>query len=336
MSIFQSRAWRLNWWRQWGDTPGFTRIAPWGDGFLDSVPWLYMDSYRLRRVLPIRCLQLVGSNYRRISTPRSEYGDLPANGEGLSAYRRILQPLAQSGFSEAVFSDLVEGGDFHDALRQWAEENHYYVRPVYEDRAYSVNTSGDFDGYLASLGKNTRLKFYNRRKVISGLGEVCLRNAWSGDVSGFFDVLNGFHRDRWGADCFSERSLRFHLGFLNDLVSEGGEPVLSRLEVDGKLVSVLYNVAFKGTLYNIQSGFLEQFHPKISLGLLHLGYAIEEAFGRDDILSFDLLAGRGKNTDYKRHIATDVLNMISLMIVRAPLAKLAYRLKDVMTSNQRK
>lgn len=328
MSVFQSRAWRLNWWREWGGSAGFSEVESLVGESPRTGPWLYVDRYRLKGILPIRCMQLVGSNYRRISTPRSEYGDLLDTLSVQADYEGMLQSLTRIDFTEAVFSDLLENGVFYQALERWALENKFYVRPVYRDRAYFINTMGSFDRYLTSLGKHTRLKLYNRRKIISGLGEVRVQNAWPQDVSGFFEDLNRFHRHRWGVDCFSERSRRFHRGFLNDLISEGGRPELSCLRVGNELVSVLYNVTFKGVLYNIQSGFLEGFHPKISLGLLHLGYSIEGAFKQNDIFCLDLLAGKGKNTDYKRHIATNERDLVSLMIVRSPLVTCLYKVRD--------
>ncbi|MEO9701059.1 GNAT family N-acetyltransferase, partial [Marinobacter alexandrii] len=115
--------------------------------------------------------------------------------------------------------------------------------------------------------------------------------------------------------------------FLADIEKEGGVPQLSLLSCDQSAISVLYNVEFKGTVYNLQSGYLESFHKKLSIGSLHLGYCIEEAFLDPGVRLFDLLAGGGKNDNYKKRLATDITPLVSVMIVRGTLLKLLYLLK---------
>ncbi|AHI29926.1 hypothetical protein AU14_01120 [Marinobacter similis] len=80
-------------------------------------------------------------------------------------------------------------------------------------------------------------------------------------------------------------------------------------------------------MYNLQSGYSEDFHKKLALGSLHLGYCIEEAFRDPEVRLFDLLAGGGKHENYKIKLATNITPLISVMIVRGKLLKLLYRLK---------
>lgn len=86
---------------------------------------------------------------------------------------------------------------------------------------------------------------------------------------------------------------------------------------DDRVVSVLYNVWYRGVIYNIQAGFVEDFHKKLSLGSLHLGYAIENAFQAKDTHRLDLLAGQGKKEDYKARFSTDQYQFISAMLVKS-------------------
>jgi hypothetical protein len=87
----------------------------------------------------------------------------------------------------------------------------------------------------------------------------------------------------------------------------------------------------RGCIYNIQAGYEEDFHKKVALGTLHLGYAIETAFKDPSVGFFDLLAGEGKKTDYKSHLATDRTSLTTLMVVRSPLFRLLYRMKDSLS-----
>ncbi len=150
----------------------------------------------------------------------------------------------------------------------------------------------------------------------------------SRDPREFFGLLNNFHQRRWGKPVYGSKALAFNTAFVERVVSEGGEPQLMALRCGDQLISLLYNMKYQGCVYNLQSGFEESFHPKLAVGTLHLGYAIERAFQEEGIHSFDMLAGSGKNENYKQRIATEGEPLISLMLVKYPVLKLLYRLKD--------
>lgn len=323
MSLFQSRAWQVAWWSVWGSTPGFERVWSGGQGQSD----LYVDHYRYRRILPIRCLQFVGTNYRRLSTPRTEYNRFSSERSDPSETSTLLTDFLSINWSEAVFRDVFADSSEIDALKALASDNDLLWRVIAADTTYLIDTRGNFGHYCNGLGRNTRLKLYNRRKILQGCGKIECIEAWPDKVTCFFETLNRFHEKRWGSPCFNASSLHFHELFLRSVVPEGGKPQLSMMLCDGKPISVVYNVLFDGTTYNLQSGFIEGFHRKLALGSLHLGYAIEESFSDPAVHTFDLLAGQGKNTNYKAHIATDKRELISVMLVRSRLLKWLYTLK---------
>lgn len=321
MSVFQSQAWQSAWWDTWGDEPGFRLVRPW-DG---EVSGLYESRYRLKGILPVRSLQFVGTSYRNLRTPRTEYNRFcPCAMRGRDLLTEMVQVLEKQPWTEVVFNDLLSGSEELSALVTIAATHKWAFRINAADEGYAVDTRDSFEAYLASLGANSRLRLYNRRKLLEGEGEVRLETAWPSSTEQFFTVLNRFHRARWKKDCVTERSLAFHRSFLTRLEQEGGEPMLSMLLCDGNVISVLYNVWYKGVVYNIQAGFDEQFHKKLSLGSLHLGYAIEDAFQRSDTERFDFLAGEGKNEDYKSRFATENYQFISVMLVKSLLFRALY------------
>lgn len=324
MSLFQSSAWQKAWWEVWGNTEGFQLLQEGGS----CASGLYLDRYNFRSVIPITCLQFVGTNYRRISTPRTEYNSF---GTGTMDAEltddAIRRKLADNAWSEAVFRDIRVNTSEHEALTHLAANSGWLIRTLADDRTYVVDTSGTFEQYLDGLGRSTRLRLFNRRKLLLSLGSVDLSNAWPNSVDTFFELLNQFHVQRWGSVCFNPQSLAFHRLFLEQISEEGGEPELSVLHCDGRPVSVLYNVRYRGCTYNLQAGFFEKFHAKIALGTLHLGYSIEQAFSRVDVHTFDMLAGSGKNENYKTRLATSSQALVSLMLVRSPVLKLLYWLK---------
>lgn len=328
--LFMSRAWRQHWWALWGARAGTLAVVTCADGhgLLGGAP-LYRDRQRLFRGYGYDRMQLIGCSYGALSTPRAEYNSflLRAGSESL-AFDALAQQLERMPWQELVLQDVIVDSPMDQALRGWSIRRGWALREILQDQAYAVNTAGAFEAYLASLGSNTRLKLFNRRKLLATLGVPQVSNLFPERVDEFFDLLNAFHRERWGVDCFGPESLSFHKRLIHSLAQEGAEIDLSLLSLDEKPLSVLYNVRCKDRVYNLQSGYLERFHPKISLGSLHLGYAIKAAFYSADAEHFDMLAGRGKQTDYKRAIANEILALKSYKVVRSPLLRALYWVKD--------
>ncbi|WP_449288217.1 GNAT family N-acetyltransferase [Marinobacter salarius] len=294
-----------------------------------QVSGLYESRYRLKGVLPIRSLQFVGTSSRELRTPRTEHNRFFKDMDGQPVIRGLEQQLESSHWSEAVFSDLRTGSEELSALVTLAATRRWGFRIIAADDGYAVTTSGDFEDYLGALGSNSRLRLYNRRTIFESLGEVRQENLWPTDPKDFFQALNRFHQARWKKDCVTDQSLAFHRAFLSRIEEEGGRPHLSALLCDDRLVSVLYNVWYQGVVYNIQAGFEENFHKKLSLGTLHLGYAIEDAFMQPDTHRFDLLAGKGKKEDYKARLATDSYQFLSVMLVKSALFRALYWMRGI-------
>src|SRR5690606_32546626 len=129
--------------------------------------------------------------------------------------------------------------------------------------------------WLSGLGKNTRLKAFNRRVLF----ERELQGEWGAcsDSDGFLALLNEFHQERWGKACFDAHAVRFHRLLLSRL-SGNQEARLSVLNSRGKVLSVLYDIGAGSRVYNLQAGCSEEVHPRISVGGLQLGSGVEEGF----------------------------------------------------------
>lgn len=326
MSLFQTRAWQDSWWETWGHTSGF-RLLSASDG---RISGLYEDCYRFRGFLPVRSLQFVGTSNRRINTPRTEYNTLISySHEGRDAQQVLEQALLQNRWSEAALTDIRKESIEFRKITDMARRHRWLHRVISEDTAYSVNTVGDFQTYLSELGSNTRLRLFNRRKVLENMGEVKLCEFWPDRTDEFFQILDDLIMRRWGKPSFGGiDGISFQRRFLDKIAAEGGVPNLSVLIINGRALSALYNVAFNGRMYNIHSGFEENFNKKLALGTLHIGYNIEQCFRREDITVFDLLVGTGKNEDYKCRIADRQEPLASIMLVRSPVFKFLYLLKD--------
>lgn len=313
MTLFQTDAWQSAWWKTWGNTPGFTLLTPGGAGHCG----LYLDHYRFKRLIPIRCLQYTGTNYRRLKTPRAEYN------HGI----QYLDDISSIRWDEAVFRDVLRNSDEYNEIIGLGQGLGCMVRTLGRDTAYSIRTSGTFEEFLAKLSSGTRLRVFNRRGLFEGYNPE-RTNYFPDRVPEFFALLNDFHVGRWGKPCFEGSSLLFHQRFLSEWKKKDRDAVLEVLKVDGAPVSLIYDVCFDKVSYNIQAGFDSQFHKKLSLGKLHLGYRIEAAFSDQSTQKYDLLAGWGRAEDYKKSIAGESVELVSLMLVRNPLLMYLYRLND--------
>lgn len=327
MSLFQTDAWQSAWWDVWGREHGLELIRGWGDG----KSGIYTSTYRIKSLLPVRSIEFVGCSYRKIRSTRTEYNTFATAREAPeNAVGQLEQLMDKHPWAEAIFNDLLADSSEVAELRALARKKRWLVRVVASDTAWLVRTDHSFDDYLNALGRNTRLRLYNRRKVLESLGEISLEDMYerNRDPCEFFSYLNDFHQRRWGKPVYNHKALAFNTAFLDRVISEGGKPQLMALRCADQLISVLYNVKYRGRVYNLQSGFEENLHPKLAIGTLHLGYAIERAFREEGTDSFDMLAGSGKNENYKQRLATEGDPLISLALVKHPVLKLLYGLKD--------
>lgn len=243
----------------------------------------------------------------------------------------------------AIGDYLIDGLDWDEMLISYtspqslssrtltvvAEKTQCYMRGEKLLRHYSIDTTGTFEEFVSSLGPNTRRRLCTRRTVLNQLGNVDLVFADEGNLGSQLDKLESLSRKRWDTG-FPPIVRGFYEDLSRDLLSDG-RLRFSTLEVGGRPISALFDVEVDGIEYNIRSAIDTAFDRRVSPGLLHLGYAIEDACRRKHVARYALLAGAGKHTDFKRHIARIVDDFTSIQLVRRPHEKLLYRLYDRLT-----
>ena len=331
LSIFGSWPWIFSWWGTWAknckldlqlysfhaDSERVVAIAP-----------LFLSQVKSRLGITLNQLQVIGNIYPSNTTVLSEYTDLVVSpdyiSEVSSAFTHLLDGIRWDDF--VVPYTTQESFLFKYLQDRRGDFRYFSVRD--EGAGVAIDTSGSFSDYLRGLGKNTRLKLYNRRQLLQSFGSVKIEYANAAGIGEYLSELNGLDRSRWGRDCFGPQSLAFHVEIAGH-ASQRGELKLSRITVNCEVVSVLYNICFNGVEYNIQSAFKQDYHPKISLGTLHLGYAIERAFNDDKIESFDLLYGEGKNTFYKQRLGGDEIQFYTILCGKTYRALLVFRTKVI-------
>jgi GNAT superfamily N-acetyltransferase len=295
--LFMSWQWIVSWWRQWGHALSLqlhVLLVFEQEVIVGIIPFYQYKKRFLKKY------QMIGNAWGLSPTVRSEYTSPIFLRDKTDALYKSLNAYikAQAFNSSFIFSDTLKNA--MPTLSCWEHRM---------DVGYKISVSGDFNDYLLSLGRMTRLKAFNRRMyVIEHYPSVEFQ--WliitRESLDDFFNNLNSFHLLRWGKPCFDRFAVNFHKSFL--LGPMGPNALLSYLRVDGKIVSASYNIKIQDVIYNIQSGYLELFDKKVSLGTLHMGWLIETAFKNQSVNAFDFLAGFGRVEDYKKHYRGDAIH----------------------------
>lgn len=320
--LFLDWDWVQLWWKHFRQPEGESLaclVVLDGDRPIGIAPMM-ISVVRRRPGITLRSAQCVGFRLNDGSGMLSEYLDVvAASGRDHEVRAAVLHELVHArGCQEVVFG-------WSRSVSQWARAVQAIPRArlVQESPqiSYAADLSAGFSHYLASLGASTRRSLYNLRRRLAGRGAVRFHIAPPSELLATLDTMNALHARRWGETAFSGRRLAFH----RELIStwkDLGRIVLSRLYVADVCVSVLYDIRLGGRQYNLQMGFDGSAHPGLSVGLLHLGYAMENA-AEEGVTSYDFLGGRGMRRDYKIHLASNTTPMDSVRIVCGYLPILA-------------
>ncbi|WP_049631526.1 GNAT family N-acetyltransferase [Cellvibrio sp. pealriver] len=321
--IFASHEWVDAWQDAWSDCVDIIALQRHAD------PENCRDGFYTYQLKKLACIKLITLFSAGISTPaspslRSEYFNQDKKHVGA-----LIRSALRFDWDQFYIPDVILGSDeYHEFCKIAHEEN---VKLIIRDQSisYAVQLKHNtFVDYLKGLGSNTRLKLFNKRKKLFLLGDIRIENLWP-NVDAFIDVLNQFHLQRWGRPCYSGRNRVQITRFLNQIALAGGRPDLSIIYCNDDAISAVLDLSYLGRIYNIQSGYREKFQDGISLGTLHFGFQLEKAFssGAD---YYDFMAGNGKNSDYKKSLATHSTTLVSLMLVRSRWLQVLYLANNLL------
>ena len=194
--LFRLPLW-LNAWKQaWGQVAGVIYL---GDEDCPPYRQFYQFTEKKLHILPLTTLVPIGLNSAAIHSIRGEYFCC----ENGHQFEKLLAEVKNCQWDQFYLSDVILNSREHKALQEFCEEHNYSLLIRDYELSYGVDLSQtNFDSYLKGLGKNTRLKFYNRRTKLQGQGKLIVKNIWP-DIDGFIQIINGFHQKRWGKLCFS-------------------------------------------------------------------------------------------------------------------------------------
>jgi CelD/BcsL family acetyltransferase involved in cellulose biosynthesis len=328
--LFLSWDWLTLWWQRFGDAllavPAVLAFYRKGD-LVGLVP-LYRRRVVRSGFLPANSVQLMGVSWRDPGPLISEYLDVIAAAGEIDAVREacVSALMEEAAWTEWVIGFTLAGPQWQEAFVRSVGARRQYVRNLDCMVSYQADLTEGFPAYLRGLGASTRRSMWGLRRRLALHGQVRFELLGPQEIDGAFRDLNRLHQLRWQQPAFTGARLAFHAGLAGRLASRG-ELALSRLRVAGEVVSILYDIRKGPRQYNISMGFNPTFSRSLSLGLIHLGYAMESAAERQ-VTTYDFLAGRGQRSDYKRHLSQRRRELSCIQVLRGRVLPSLYRWHD--------
>lgn len=335
--FFLSWEWMHTWWTSFADSASQLLIYSVYNEQKELVGLapLFVKQVISKRIIKTNRLQFIGSDWYNPKIMRTELLEfISVKSMEKAVISALLDEIShQNQWNELIFSDLRKDSETYQQLSNHTTLKKYYSRKYDSYKSYYLDTQQSFENYLKNLGKNTRLKLFNRRKILQEVGEVNYESFSQLPIEESFKQLNDLHKLRWDKDVFTKQKKLFNLK-LAQLFNDKKSLKFSTLSVNGELCSIQYNFLINDHEYNIQAGFKTNLHKKLALGYLHFGFAIESACNDPNINTYDFLVGEGKNTDYKSHLTTTSLELTHVQIIRGGFAQIFYRLYDSLKSRK--
>jgi predicted N-acyltransferase len=330
--LFMSWLWLYTWWEIFSIEKQhklyLIAVYDKSDILMGLAP-LYQQKLKTYGVSTTR-LQFLGNMWRNPDNIRSEYIDFIIDKD---VYSQVLNILLEAicdikEWDEFVITNHWLKSPTFFEVKEIFFRNNYYLRTLEQGCTHYIDTTGEFKDYLSNLGAKSRSKIYNQRKKLNEHGLVKREKASTKTIKNYFDVLNAFHRNRWGKDVFKNDRLRFH----NKLAMRALDKDMldfDMLTVDGKPISLLYDFIVDNRKYGYQLGLDQDFDKRISVGQLHFGYSIESAF-KNNIIIYDFLRGMGKSKQgYKDNITMPYKETVTLQAIRGVPRKYLYKIYDM-------
>jgi hypothetical protein len=328
--LFLSWEWLTHWWRCFGGTlAASTDIRAFYRGSeLVGIAPLYSRRIVRKGVVPVSSMQFIGLSWRDPAPLMSEYLDvIAARGEAGAVRRACAEALLHEPlWSESVIGFTPAGGEWREAFRSPRRSRPQYIRVLDRSMSYQADLSEGFPAYLRTLGQSTRRSLWSLRRRLADHGAVRFELLSPAQVDAGVEQLNRLHQLRWMQPAFTGARLTFQAGLVGRFAARD-ELAVSQLRVGTEVVSVLYDIRRGARQYNLSMGFNPGLSSKVSLGLIHLGYAMEAAAGRG-VATYDFLAGAGRNRDYKRNLSQAQRELSCVQVLRGPLLPALYRWRD--------
>lgn len=337
--LFMGWEWVMSWWEVFGRGSGgeWAGISAEDEsGATVALCPLFRRTGRLKRTLPVRRMELVGGFWNGPPSVLTQYtqflGEFSSKPGLMNALVEFLD--GRPGWSELVFPMIPLRSQCYAALEDAVQSRGWTLRsaPIRPSRV--VRLKAGFQEYLRSLSHKTRRRLFNQRIRLETLGRVEFKHVGWEDGQDLIELMNRFRTSERGMDALAKPILEFH-GVLASRLHPRGAVRLSYLSLDGSPISVNYALRVGVREYGIQMGYDSTRGRGLSLGLLHLGYALEAA-AADGIISYDLMTGMDEGPDWKDSVANAEVEMSALQVLRGRALSLLYGTFDSLRRRGRR
>ncbi|PYQ11158.1 MAG: hypothetical protein DMF80_22350 [Acidobacteria bacterium] len=288
-SIFLTWEWLHTWWRHLAGRRRLFLLTVRHRGELVAIAPLAFAPPQLKRFLPFRSLQFLGTG-----TVGSDYLDL--------IVRRGWEDAAVTAVAGRLRSEkaMLELHQLRDEALAWRlagclEPEGWKSRQAETDVCPLVPLAGhDWETYLAALGSAHRYNFRRRLRNLQRRFTVewqCVTA--EAERRPALDRLIALHRARWEdrgrSEAFASEGLVSFHEELSRLALARGWLRLLELRLDGRPAASLYGFRYGQSFSFYQSG-LDPSFAKLSVGLVTMGLAIKTAL-EEGAGEYDLLHG---------------------------------------------
>ena len=321
--LFMSWEWLFSWWQVWGNQERdslFIIVITRKKSIIGIVPLMLSNSLSIPYFGGKR-LQFIGSHWKHIPSVRTEYFspifDMEFETESQLEFNNYLSSLNvydEICICDSINCDFMTFEDISTVnktknFKHWQQENSYFV-----------DTTLDFIEYKASLGRNTRKKYFNDQRKLDELDVTNNSNEF--DFINVCNYFNSFHLTRWSNKVFNRKVIAFYTILFK--TSDQLQPKFYYLKTpSNKVLSIVFCIQSSTTLYYIQSGFQKN-HLPFALGKLHLGLVIQDAFFDSRVDKLNLLAGGGKSSNYKQFLTERFDTFKTFSILKTQKAKISH------------
>ena len=301
-SIFCTWEWQYNWWCQYGKgRPLRILVINENDNITAILP-LFIRSERFMRIRHVSILSLIGTGS---DTSPDYLGLINASQQS----EQMLDLLVDAIFNIEAEWDCLEMSNMKtcsglaEKISQRCKENHYPVSLHNDYKIPYIKFNNSWDDYLLELSSNRRADIRRCRRKFESKSKARFY-VWKDEenLSFAFDTLIKLHHKRWGADeesssFLSAEYVSFHFSIISELFNKDFVR-LCCLELDGKIIAMLYCYYWNKKFYYFQGGF-DPDYSNLKPGAVLMAYSIEQAI-KEGAEIFDMLKGDYK---FKRSLA---------------------------------
>ena len=299
-ALFQSFSWLSLRWHSFGrpedGEPVSVYAAHDADRLVGLMPLHHARKTR-RWPLNYKSASFMGNRRRESRGMLTEYQDVIAEHGREQDVREACQRafLTDNTDAELSIGWTKAAAPWQKAFAAQRRNILRYTRIIDPQTSYQANLSEAFTNYTNGLTANARRALLKQRSRLLKQGTVVSTRLAPGNFSTGLAKSNELHSTRWGKAAFSGKKIQFHEGLAAE-PSKIFKTILYKLSADGEVVSSLFDILCGKAQYNNQMGFNDSRLSGLSLGTLHLGYAIEDSAGAG-VHTYDFLGGSAQNTN---------------------------------------